>query len=205
MKTKLLLLFTCLFAYSFSNINAETDKVEFMWRINTSNPQKLEEYRRLFSDYNIALVETQVDLDEVDADPMTVIAHKVSQMGEYVLVDDTSLDVDGADVGVNIRWLIDSLDQYVGKEAVWRTLLAYREGDTVFIYKSEIEGTITEPRGEEGYGFGSMFIPKGSDYTLTEYVDDNHNARAKAVKALIRDERSAVLPAIYDWDGPWQH
>lgn len=31
--------------------------------------------------------------------------------------------VEGEDVGINIRWLIDQLPKYKGKKAVWTVLL----------------------------------------------------------------------------------
>ncbi len=150
------------------------------------------------------LTSTQFDLTEIEADPIAVAAHKASQLEEYILIEDTSLDIAGATVGINVRWLLDHLKGFVGKKAVWSVLLAYRVGDEVRIYQGEVEGVIVKPRGEGGFGFDPVFLPDGSDLTLAQCKTDVFNARAKAVEALLEDRKHATVKAIFDWDGPWQ-
>lgn len=184
--------------------HCETLAATQYWQLNTSNKGKLEEFQRLFAKYGVSLSSTQFDLDEIDSDPITVAAHKASQLGEFILVEDTSLDVEGASVGINVRWLIDHLDEYIGRKAIWRVLLAYRQGDDIFIYAGEIRGSIVPTRGNQGFGFDPVFLPDGSNQTLAESKPDEVNARALAVDALMNDKIFAVERAIYDWDGPWQ-
>lgn len=174
------------------------------WRINTSNQGKLQEFKYLFSKYGIELSSTHVDLPEIHADPITVVAHKASQLEEHVLIEDTSLDVEGASVGINVRWLIDHLNECVGKKAVWRVLLAYRIGDEIHVFKGEVLGTIVKARGAGGFGFDPVFLPDRSNATLAEAKPDEVNARALAVDALISNKVFTTVPAIYQWDGPWQ-
>lgn len=173
-------------------------------KINTSNEGKLKEYKRLFAKHGIDLIPTAIDLEEIDADPETVIIHKASQQEEEVLVEDTSLEVEGAEVGVNIRWLLDGLDSYLGKEAKWILFLAYRKRDQIFLYKGEVLGTIVKPVSSEGFGFDPYFLPKGATKTLAEEKGDSVNARAHAVEAFISKKSHAVADAIYKWEGPWQ-
>lgn len=188
--------------YLLANSPQTTDSIE--WKLNTSNLGKLNEFQKLFAKYDIRLIDSQFDLDEVDADPMTVIAHKASQLGEFILVEDTSLDIEGADVGVNVRWLIDHLNEYIGRKAVWMVLLAYRIDNQIFIFKGEVLGIIVSPQGEKGFGFDPVFLPVGSDLTLAQSKPDEFNARALAVDALVNNENCQVVDAIYEWDGPWQ-
>ena len=61
---------------------------------------------------------------EIVADPLLVAIHKASQLGEYVIIEDTSLDVEGEQVGVNVKWMMDSLSSFVGKRANWNVYLA---------------------------------------------------------------------------------
>lgn len=182
--------------------NTHTESVQ--WQINTSNPGKLQEFQRLFAKYDITLLSTQFDLDEIESDPVTVVAHKASQLGDLILVEDTSLDIEGASVGINVRWLIDHLDEYIGRKAVWRVLLAYHQADEVFIYKGEVQGIIVPARGKQGFGFDPVFLPEGSHQTLAESKPDEVNARALAVDALVNSDLFTVVDAIYQWDGPWQ-
>jgi XTP/dITP diphosphohydrolase len=172
--------------------------------INTSNPGKLAEFQRLFAKYNVTLTSTQHDLDEIDSDPIKVVAHKASQLGEFILVEDTSLDVEGASVGINVRWLLDHLNEYIGRKTTWTVLLAYRQGNEVFIYQGKISGSVVSPRGNQGFGFDPFFLPDGSTKTLAEAKPDEVNARALAVEALVNGKCFTVTPAIHDWNGPWQ-
>ncbi|MDB2613949.1 non-canonical purine NTP pyrophosphatase [Chlamydiales bacterium] len=175
-----------------------------VFKINTSNKGKLKEYQRLFSKYQMDLKISEIDLDEVDADPITVIAHKASQLEEGILVEDTSLEVDGADIGVNIRWLLDSLDQFENKKAIWTTLLGYRKGNKIYIFKGEVVGTIVYPQMDGGFGFDPYFLPEGSTKTLAAEKPDHHNARALAVENLVNKNCFQIEEAIFDWNGPWQ-
>lgn len=132
------------------------------------------------------------------------MAHKASQLEELILIEDTSLDIEDASVGINVRWLVDHLEEYIGRKAIWTVLLAYRINNDIFIYKGEVEGLIVPPRGNQGFGFDPVFLPNNSDQTLAESKPDEVNARALAVDALVRKELFATVKAIYDWDGPWQ-
>lgn len=174
------------------------------WKLNTSNPGKFEEFKLLFAKYESTLEATRIDLKEIDADPITVVAHKASQLGENILVEDTSLDIEGASIGVNIRWLLDHLTEYAGRNAEWTVLLALRQDNQIYIYKGSISGTIVSPRGIAGFGFDPVFLPNGSTKTLAESKPDLFNARAKAVASLLQGNVLIKHPVIENWEGPWQ-
>jgi len=177
---------------------------EKLWKLNTSNQGKFLEFKALFADHGFALEATHIDLPEIIADPVTVVVHKASQIGENILVEDTSLEVEGADVGINVRWLLDHLEANVGKKAVWTVLLAYKKNDQIFVYEGVVDGTIVAPRGSSGFGFDPVFLPEGADKTLAEAKPDQYNARAKAVEALIKGNVLVVKPVMTSWNGPWQ-
>lgn len=174
------------------------------WKLNTSNPGKFEEFKRLFAERGSLLEATHFDLKEIDADPIQVIAHKASQLGENVLVEDTSLEIEGASVGIHIRWLLDHLTDYASRKAHWTVLLAFRRDDQINIYKSSVSGTIVPPKGQTGFGFDPVFLPEGAIETLAESKPDLYNARAKAVDALLKGNVWTKHPVIENWDGPWQ-
>lgn len=178
--------------------------VPYFVKMNTSNLGKLKEYQRLFNQQNIGLIMTKIDLDEIEADPLTVILHKASQLEEGVIVEDTSLEVDGTDIGVNIRWLVDDLGKYLGRDATWTLFLAYRKNDNIYVFKGEVLGKIVEPQSTSGFGFDPYFQPNGTEKTLAEEKPDAFNARALAVKALTQEKPFIIQPAIYHWDGLWQ-
>ena len=73
-------------------------------RLNTSNENKYVEFKRMFASLgSLKLDRTAIDLPEIDATPVEVVAHKATSCGAGILIEDTSLDVEGEDVGVNVR------------------------------------------------------------------------------------------------------
>lgn len=174
------------------------------WKLNTSNPHKLEEFRAFFAPYGAELISSHHDLEEIDASPLQVIAHKASQVEEMTLVEDTILEVEGAEIGVNVRWLLSHLENYIGKNATWITYLAYRQGNEVKIYHGCVHGTIVAPQGEKGFGFDKYFLPQGAMSTLAQAKPDHINARKFAVDALLKNQLWQTVSPIYDWQGPWQ-
>lgn len=176
-----------------------------MWKINTSNPGKQAEYKRLFEKHGQPLEITTEDLPEIDADPLSVIVHKASQFKEdEIIVEDTVLDVEGAEIGVNIRWLLKHLSQFAGHKAIWTVYLAYKKDNKVYVYKEVIEGVIVQPRGDNGFGHDPYFQPQYSKFTLAESKPDTLNARALAVDALLEGKIHAILPPMTSWNGKWQ-
>lgn len=180
-----------------------TNPSKTSWQINAS-VNKVNEFQRLFAAYGIDLTASHDDLKEIAADPLTVVVYKASTIGQKILVEDTSLDIEGADVGVNVKWLLKTLPEHIGKKALWRVLLAYRDGDKVYVYQGTVSGTIVKPRGSGGFGFDPVFLPDGSQKTLAEEKPDSVNARSYAVKAFIENSPFQVVPAIDEWHGTWQ-
>lgn len=174
------------------------------WKLNTSNPGKLEEFTRLFSQAGAILEATAIDVPEIDADPLSVIAHKATLAGENILVEDTSLNIEGAAVGIHIRWLLDHLKDYIGHPSEWIVLLAHRKGQEIVVYRGVVQGTITDSSGISGFGFDPVFLPNGSIKTLAEEKPDYVNARAKVVNALFKGDVWKKHPLVEDWKGPWQ-
>lgn len=86
------------------------------------------------------------DLNEIDASALEVVVHKASQMPDHVIVDDTSLDIEGENIVINIKYHIDQLDQFIGKKANWVVLLAYKEKNKVYVFEGKIHGTIVSPQ-----------------------------------------------------------
>jgi len=175
-------------------------------KIVTSNPSKLAE----FASFGLPLEAAGgVDLPEVDADALTVAVYKAASAGAGLIVEDTSLDVDGLDVGVNVRWLVSSLladASLHGRAATWRVLLAANDGETVRVYEGVTLGTLTAPRGE-GFGFDPIFAVGGQTLAEMGAAKAAVSARRAACEAYlagtpIHTVRLADLPA---WAGGWQH
>lgn len=171
------------------------------YTLNTSNPNKLREFRELGLQ---GLKATRIDMPEPNSDPLTVIRYKASMAGPYVIVEDTSFDVEGVDIGVNIRWLIGTLDQHVGKRATFRVLLGVLEEGLVYVYEGVVKGKLVEPRGK-GFGFDPFFLPEKARYTLGESKPPQFNARAKAIRNFKARKPLMKLKPLKKWEGEFQH
>lgn len=173
-------------------------------QLNTGNLEKFQEFKRLFAYYGKKLDSSHKNLDEIDSDPYTVIAHKATQVGEGILVEDTSLDIEEAACGIHVKWFLHHLPEYIGHKALWTVLLACRSGGTIMIYRGQVEGIIVESKGHGGFGFDPYFLPRGASQTLAQAKPDRYNARAKAVHEYVQGNVFTTLPSIEKWTGPWQ-
>jgi inosine/xanthosine triphosphate pyrophosphatase family protein len=180
-------------------VRRKSNKTHSMkWKVNSSNVNKLEEFGR-----HLGLVESiKLDLEEPDSDALTVIRYKASQFDE-VLVDDTSLFVEGENVGANIRWLLDDLPRHVGKSATFVCLIAIHRNQQVEIFKGEVKGKIVESRGNS-FGFNNYFLPEGAQKTFGEYLPDELNPRYLALSQLKAEKPYSLEPPLKVWSGPFQ-
>lgn len=179
-----------------------------MLKLVTSNEQKLEEFSR----FNLGKMEVEKgrDLKEVESDELTVIVYKSLDAGTNRVVEDTSLVVEGADVGVNIRWMEDNLHTLIGRKAVWKVYLGLNDGEKIRIYGASVNGELVDAGLGKEFGFDGVFKPEGSKYTLHELSmmkrKDRYSARKKAVEAVKRGEvlHTYVIKDIPKWDGDYQ-
>ena len=175
----------------------------------TSNQNKLEEFNRLGL-HDLA-IEKGRDLAEVDSNDMNVILYKALAAGTMSIVDDTSLDIEDAQIGTNIRWLLDNIAEYAGRKALWTVLLGKNTGTSIEVYKGTIEGYIVNrPVTSSTFSFDNHFMPNGSNHTLEELgqgvLKDHYSARKNAVMDLLDNDPIAVYPidSIQEWTGTYQ-
>ena len=173
------------------------------WVVNTANPGKMAEFERYFARLAGARVQAlRRDLREPDADEVTIMRYKASQF-DGVIVDDTSLEVEGARVGTNVKWLVPELERFEGHKATFVCLVGLRRGGKVELYRGETRGTLTRKRGES-FGFLPYFIPEGRFKTFAEEWPDELNPRLHAVRDLLEGRPWQVCEPLEQWDGAWQ-
>ena len=175
---------------------------------NTSNPGKQKELQRFFAMHGYQVTFTNHDLPEIQADGVDVVVHKACQVPEGVLVEDVSLDIPGEKVGVDVRWLIGEIAQFVGKKACWQVLLAQQKRGKVYVYAGQIHGLIVQKRERSTFGpfgFDPYFVPDGCNATLAEQKNDAFSARAKAVQCFAKGQPYAIRDPLDDWHGAWQN
>lgn len=157
---------------------------------NTSNAKKQLELKRLFAVYNHPLQFTEIPILEIDAPPLQVILHKISVVGLSILVEDTSLHVEGYDVGVNVKHMTEKIEngEWLGKKAVWQVLIGFADqAGMSYVFEGVTEGVLTHKAGDFVFGFAQYFKPIGQSQTMGQNRDDALNARARAVAALFKN------------------
>ena len=168
----------------------------------TSNKNKVLEYERLLG---IKLNYRKIDLPEPQTTDVSDVAkikaiRAYELIGQACLVDDTGLTIHawGELPGALIRWFEDN----VGNEGILKmlgtntlrnatvaTALGYCDENGVKVFVGKVEGLIADlPRGSNGFGYDSIFIPDGQSKTFAEMTDaekDIFSMRARATQAMI--------------------
>lgn len=181
-----------------------------MLKLITSNEKKLEEFKRF--GLKEILIEKGMDLKEVDSNEITVALYKSKDAGENTIIEDTSLEVEGEDVGINIRWLLKHLPTLAGKKAIWNVYLGVNDGNSIKVYKGEIKGILTnKPYTGDAFGFDPYFLPEGTEWTLHELeqkgLKDSYSARKKAIESLLKNDyvKKQKVEEMPDWSGGYQN
>ncbi|MNO32599.1 dITP/XTP pyrophosphatase [compost metagenome] len=178
----------------------------------TSKENKLKEFQR----YGISdlKMEKGLDLQEVQSDEITVVLHKAKTAGKNRIVEDTSLHIEGENVGVNVKWMLDNIHEFAGKSAYWEVLIGLNDGDSIRIYRGRTYGTIVKNEeflDESIFGFDANFRVKGIGKTLHELekegIKDNHSARKDATFELCNNNYfySVDIANISEWPGQYQN
>lgn len=147
----------------------------------------------------------KLDIPEIQSlDPIEVVTHKAleaySKVDRTVLVEDISIYFTalGKLPGTLIKWFLQELkpeglckllDRYETRKAVVSSCFALcTDGKEVKIFTAEMHGAISEkPRGENGFGTDSIFIPDGYSKTWGEMGGDEQiktSVRRIALKKL---------------------
>lgn len=190
-------------------------KLDFSkFKLVTSNINKLNEFKR-FGLINLN-IESGKDLREVDGSDLEVIIYKSLEAGNNCIVEDTSLDIENANVGVNVRWLLNNLYKYHGKKAKWKVLLGLNTDNTIYVYEGVINGRIIDidKFPSDAFGFDPIFVPINNNlkqlslYQLEkENKKDLFSARRLAIDNLIQNKPiyKININKIKNWTGSYQH
>ena len=127
----------------------------------------------------------KLDLPEIQSlDLHEIIKHKTKEafkkVGGLVLVEDTSLTFNalGKLPGPLVKWFLTELDNdglckilnsYDDRSALAEVCFGLYDGKELKMFEGQMEGTVSaSPRGERGFGWDSVFIPKGHEKTWGE-------------------------------------
>lgn len=179
----------------------------------TNNKHKLDEVRKITAQHNIEVV-SLADIHCHDEIPETAdtLEGNALQKAQYIqdkfgldcFADDTGLEVEaldnapgvysaryagpGHDSEANMQKLLQEMEGKTNRKARFRTVIALIIGDKQYCFSGIVNGTITtEKKGENGFGYDPIFIPKGYEQTFAElgdFVKNKISHRAKAVEQL---------------------
>ncbi len=190
----------------------------------TGNPHKVRELAMLLP--SLALrelpsgIELPPEIGETFLDNARIKACAGADMlpGQWVIADDSGLEVDALDgrPGVrsarfagedatdaqNVRCLLDELraieDDDLRSARFVCVLVAIDPDGDEFHATGTVEGRIAhEPAGEHGFGYDPVFVPSGHDATFAQLGDQvksamSHRANAARTLAAILDAREEL-------------
>lgn len=173
----------------------------------TGNPEKAAQLSRHL-DHEVD--HKKLDVHEIQSlDLEEVAIHKAQEafklMNSPVLVEDTSLVFHalGSLPGPLIKWFLTSLGNeglahiltgYTDRSATAEVCFALCDENGVKIFKGDIGGTIADiPRGEKGFGWDPVFIPKGCDKTWGEM--DAEEQKETSMRRIALKKLQAYLEA----------
>ncbi len=183
----------------------------------TNNKNKLSEIRSILGDEFEVLSLNDIDChadipetsDTLEGNALQKAQYISKRYGMVVFADDTGLEVEalGGEPGVhsaryaegtdhdseaNMRKLLAKLGDSDNRKAQFRTVIALirnHPDDIVTFFEGKVEGEIIrEKRGDSGFGYDPIFMPKGYDKTFAELgmeVKNHISHRAKAVEKLV--------------------
>ncbi len=174
-------------------------------RFATGNANKVREIQAILG---APVEQVRIDLPEVQAiDVAEVIGHKArtayAALGFPVLVEDTGLFFHAWNglPGALIRWFLATvgteglcrmLDPFPDRSATARTCIGYFDGREERLFSGEIRGSITlQPRGDNGFGWDTIFIPAGWERTFAESSAGEKDA--VSMRRLALEELKKIL------------
>jgi XTP/dITP diphosphohydrolase len=92
-----------------------------------------------------------------------------------------------ADTAKNNALLLENLKDQTNRKARFVTVICLRMPHKTFFFEGFIEGEIAhEARGNNGFGYDPLFIPKGSDKTFAEMDSETKNSMSHRHNALVK-------------------
>lgn len=173
----------------------------------TGNPNKLRELSDL-APAALGFTSAALDLEEIQSlDLHVILRHKLRQayahVGSPVIVEDVAAEL--ASLNGLPGPFVKFFEQQLGRGALYklskvaddqvtvRCLAGYYDGQRELFGEGILNGTITAPRGENGFGFDCVVVPDGQpegvQRTVAEMGPEEKNAishRGQAFRGLLQ-------------------
>jgi XTP/dITP diphosphohydrolase len=168
----------------------------------STNPGKYREVRALLAPFGVRTRWRRRTLPEPQAETLEeVVLAKLSSVRDipgYVLVEDSGLFVPSLNGFPGVysahflkTWKFGPLRERLehrDRRAFFRTVAGLQRGTRRWTFVGEVRGEIARrPRGEHGFGYDPIFVPRGSSCTFAEAPPAEKNAlshRARAIRQV---------------------
>lgn len=178
----------------------------------TANPHKIREVKEILGNRYHIISLADIGCTEDIPETQDTFAGNALQKARYVkanyghdcFAEDTGLEVDALDgapgvytaryagpqrdTEANMQRVLEQLADTGLRSARFRTVIALLMEGKEYLFEGIAEGSIADtPRGEQGFGYDPIFIPKDYDQTFAELDSKEKNAishRGKAVDKL---------------------
>jgi inosine triphosphate pyrophosphatase len=165
----------------------------------TGNINKFNEAQKIIP----RLVQLHIDLPEIQSlDGCEIIEAKLSEAkkknsGPFV-VEDTSFHMEcmGGLPGPLAKWFLSSIGnqglyeiarKYDNYRASFSAVVGYCDPHgQINFFVGKIEGMITAPRGDAGFGLDPIFIPHGHTKTFSEMTEETKNKFSHRQRAFVQ-------------------
>ena len=189
----------------------------------TSNKGKVREIKHIYEDMDVVAYSDIIEPFEIEENGSTfkenalikarAVFEALPDKDAIVIADDSGISVDalGGEPGIysaryagegasdkdNLYKLVDALKEkgLTTSKAHYTAAIAIVTKDAEFSIHGWMYGdVITEPRGENGFGYDPIFIPEGYEKTLGELDDETKKGLSHRSQAL--KHTKSVLRAI---------
>ena len=189
----------------------------------TSNKGKVREIKHIYEDMDVVAYSDIIEPFEIEENGSTfkenalikarAVFEALPEKDAIVIADDSGISVDalGGEPGIysaryagegasdkdNLYKLVDALKEkgLTTSKAHYTAAIAIVTKDAEFSIHGWMYGdVITEPRGENGFGYDPIFIPEGYEKTLGELDDETKKGLSHRSQAL--KHTKSVLRAI---------
>ena len=178
----------------------------------THNNHKAKEFQDILPQYSVKTLadlghDEEIEETATDLEGNSLLKAKTifKRYGYVVISDDSGLEVNALNgaPGVysaryageprndqrNTEKLLYKLQGASNRKAQFRTVITLMSPGNSFQFEGIVSGTIAEsPRGEAGFGYDPVFVPKGYQQTFAELPADLKNKishRANAIEKLL--------------------
>ena len=165
----------------------------------STNASKFKEISLLLRDFGIEIEFVRFRTVEIQSDSLEEIALKKSKVayekiGRPLIVEDTGLFINSLNgfpgpyssyvfQTIGNSGILDLLSNKENRFALFRSVIAYNDGNAKMTFTGETRGTISDHITEGGWGYDPIFTPEGSSSTygqqgITKKISISHRTDA---------------------------